>query len=241
MYPKLKRITFLLLILLSCTAIFAQQRTLSGTITNKETSEPLPGATVAVKGTDRVTSTNAKGEFSIAVYDESVLKITMVGFLYQEIPVGSQTSLAIALQLDKKQMEEVVVVGYGSQRKTHLTGAVGVIEMKKVEDLPVGNLTEALKGQIVGVSVSGGFSRPGEPATLTIRNPVFMSKDGGSKEPLFVIDDIIRSKSDFDLLDATEVESISVLKDAAAAIYGILGSNGVVVVKTKRGKSGLTA
>jgi TonB-linked SusC/RagA family outer membrane protein len=241
MHPKLRQFYFLLVMLLSCSITFAQQRTLSGTITNKDTREPLAGATVSVKGTDRATTTDYKGEFSIAVSDESVLRITMVGFTYQEIPVGVQTSISIGLQVDKKQMDEVVVVGYGQQRRTHLTGAVGVVEMKNITDLPVGSLTQALKGQLVGVNVSGGYARPGEGATLTIRNPIYFSKDGGSKEPLFVIDDIIRSKADFDLLDATEVESISVLKDAAAAIYGILGSNGVVVIKTKRGKSGATA
>ena len=241
MRPKLKRISFLLLMVLNCSILSAQQRTLSGTITNKDTREPLTGATVTIKGTDRVTMTNDKGEFSIAVSEESVLRVSMVGFLYREIPVGNQSSLDITMQEDKKQMDEVVVVGYGAQRRAHLTGAVGTVEMKNIQDLPIGSLTEALKGQVVGVNVSGGYSRPGEPATLTIRNPVYLSKDGGSKEPLFVIDDIIRTKADFDLLDATEVENISILRDAAAAIYGILGSNGVVVVKTKRGRLGNTA
>jgi TonB-linked SusC/RagA family outer membrane protein len=132
----------------------------------------------------------------------------------------------------------VIVIGYGTQKRSHLTGAVGTVDVKGIQDMPVGNLSEALKGQIVGVGVSGGYSRPGEPATITIRNPVFLSKDGGSKEPLYVIDDVIRNKNDFDLLDASEIESISVLKDAAAAIYGIMGSNGVIIVKTKRGKAG---
>ena len=241
MYPKLRRIPLLLLTLLSCSLVFAQQRTLSGTIFNRDTREPLVGATVSIKGTDMNTLTNDKGEFSIAVSNESVLRITMVGYAYQEIPVGQKTTVSISLQTDNKQMDEVVVVGYGTQRKTHLTGSVGVLDPKKVEDFNVGSLSEALKGQIVGVSVTGGYARPGEPATITIRNPVYFSKDGGSKEPLFVIDDIIRTKADFDLLDATEVENITVLKDAAAAIYGILGSNGVVVVKTRRGKSGATS
>ncbi len=240
MYPKLRRIPLLLLTLLSCSLVFAQQRTLSGTISNRETREPLVGATVSVKGTDRNTLTNDKGEFTIAVSDESVLRITMVGYAYQEIPVGQKTTVSIALQTENKSMDEVVVVGYGTQTKKHLTGSVGVIDMPKIQDLPVGSLSESLKGQIVGVSVTGGYARPGEPATITIRNPVYFSKDGGSKEPLYVIDDIIRTKADFDLLDATEVENITVLKDAAAAIYGILGSNGVVVVKTRRGKSGNT-
>jgi hypothetical protein len=166
MYPKLRRIPLLLLTLLSCSLVFAQQRTLSGTISNRETREPLVGATVSVKGTDRNTLTNEKGEFSIAVSDESVLRITMVGYTYQEIPVGQKTTVSIALQTENKSMDEVVVVGYGTQTKKHLTGSVGVIDMPKIQDLPVGSLSESLKGQIVGVSVTGGYARPGEPATI---------------------------------------------------------------------------
>src|SRR5256885_181102 len=226
MHLKLKRIPFLLLMLLSSSIIFGQQRTISGTITNSETREPLQGATVSIKGTDRITTTNGKGEFSITASDESVLRITMVGYLYREIPVGKQTSVDVSLQTDKKQMDEVVVVGYGTQKKAHLTGSIVSIDVKRLEDLPVGNLSEALKGQVVGVNVSGGFSRPGQPATVTIRNPIFFSKDGGSKEPIYVIDDVLRSKTDFDLLDVSEIENISLLKDAAAGIYGIIGTNG---------------
>ncbi len=147
-------------------------------------------------------------------------------------------SVSVALSEVANELNDVVVVGYGTQKRSHLTGSVGTMSIKAVEDLPVGNLSEALKGQIVGVNVSGGFARPGESATITIRNLYLLFKDGGSKEPLFVIDDIIRSKTDFDLLDATEIESLTVLKDASAAIYGILGSNGVIVIKTRRGKSG---
>lgn len=239
MYQELKRGSLLLvMMLLGCSIVFAQQRTVSGVILNQETREPLVGATVAVKGTDRQTATDEKGQFRIAASDESVLKITMVGFLYREIPVGKQNTFTINLDKDNKQMDEVVVVGYGTQKKSHLTGSVASIDVKKIEDIPVGNLSEALKGQIVGVNVVGGYSRPGEPANIVIRNPKFFSKDGTGTDVLYVIDDVIRTKTDFDMLDATEVESLSVLKDAAAAIYGIKGGNGVVIVKTKRGRAG---
>lgn len=231
----------ILLTLCSCATLLAQQRIATGVVTDQETKEPLSGVTVGIKGSNRSTTTNEKGQFSIPVSaNETVLKFTSVGFTYYELTVGSKSNFKIALSKDTKQLDEVVVVGYGTQKKSHLTGSVGTVDMKNIQDLPVGNLSEALKGQIVGVGVAGGFSRPGEPATITIRNPIFFSKDGGSKDPLYVIDDVIRTKADFDLLDATEVENISVLKDASAAIYGILGSNGVIVVKTKRGKIGST-
>jgi len=226
------------LLLLLCCTVYAQQKTITGKITEAD-GKPVSGATVGIKGTNVNVASDENGSFTIVVpSNESVLKISNVGLQYREITVGTKTVLSIKMQKENKDLDEVVVVGYGIQKKSHLTGSVGTIDMKSVQDLPVGNMSEALRGQIVGVSVSGGFARPGEVATVTVRNPVFYSKDGGSKDPLFVIDDIIRTKSDFDILDATEVESISVLKDAAAAIYGILGSNGVVIIKTKRGKIG---
>jgi TonB-linked SusC/RagA family outer membrane protein len=239
MQKGLQRLIFLFGMLLACTVLFAQQRTVSGVITNEETKEPLSGVTVSVKGTDRVTSTNDKGQFSILVSgNESVLKISSVGYVYKEITVGANNSLSIPMAKDVKQMEDVVVIGYGTVKKPHLTGNVASIDPKKIEDMTVGSLSEALKGQVVGLSVAGGYQRPGQPATVSIHNPVFFSKDGGSKDPLYVIDDIIRTKADFDLLDVSEIESITVLKDASAGIYGILGSNGAIVIKTKHGRIG---
>jgi len=219
-------------------SVAAQERTVTGKVTDPD-GKPIPGVNVKVKNTTNGTTTNAKGEFTIkAPSAESIISFSHVSFIFQEQKAGTENNIEVKLTTAEKAMDEVVVVGYGTQKKSHLTGAVGTVDPKSILDLPVGNLSEALKGQIVGVGVSGGFARPGEPATITIRNPIFLSKDGGSKEPLYVVDDIIRTKSDFDLLDASEVESISVLKDASAAIYGILGSNGVIVIKTKKGKSG---
>lgn len=231
------------LLLLLCTQFFsyAQEKTITGSVVDQQTGKPMEGVNIRIKNTTNGTTTNEKGEFTIkAPSSESIVSVTYVGYTVYETKVGTGP-LKIQLSTTDKSLEDVVVIGYGTQKRSHLTGAVSTIEMKNIQDLPVGNLSEALKGQIVGVGVSGGFARPGEPATITIRNPYFMSKDGGSKEPLYIIDDIVRTKTDFDLLDATEVENISVLKDAAAAIYGILGSNGVIIVKTKRGKSGVTS
>eukprot|EP01137_Pigoraptor_chileana_P008111 Opistho-2@54504 len=125
-----------------------------------------------------------------------------------------------------------------NRKKINLTGAVATIDMKAIEDLAVGSLSAALVSQQPGVGVSGGTSRPGDNASITIRNPILLSKDGGSLRPLYVIDNIVRSEDDFNVLDVSEVENISILKDAAAAIYGARGAYGVVVVTTKRGKTG---
>ena len=225
-----KKGRLLLLMLISCFKLgFAQDTTVvktgnamlpvSGVVTDKENGLPLEHVSVAVKGTKIGTVTNAKGEFSLRVPTNSTaLVFSYAGKTRQELPIDTKTQYAVSMVPDNNSLNDVVVVGYGTQKRAHLTGAVATVNMKAIQDLPVGNLTEALKGQIVGVNVSGGFSRPGEGASLNIRQPVFLSKDGGSKDPLFVIDDIIRSKSDFDLLDATEVESLTVLKDASAAI-----------------------
>jgi TonB-linked SusC/RagA family outer membrane protein len=248
MYHRLSRCSLvLLLILMSCVSLFAQQRTVTGIVRNQETQEPLSGVTVSVKGTDRSATTNEKGEFSIRVSaNESVLKFTSVGFTYQEITVGSKSNFTISLPKDTKQLDDVVVVGYGTQRARNVTGAMGTIDPKKIETLPVASLTEMLRGQVPGLNVSGGSTRPGALATLSIRQQFNWGKDNGNTIPLIVIDDVIQvdpqtgwsSLDRFNQLDLSEVESITVVKDAAAAIYGARGSQGAVIVKTKRGKIG---
>ena len=213
---------------------------ITGTVKDSK-GEPLAGVTVKIKGTTTATSTDANGTFRINLpLGDETLVFTYLGFKTKEVKVNSQTSLNVSLEEDAKSLEEVVVVGYGTQKKIHLTGAVETIDVKAIEDIPVGSLSAALKGQVPALSVSGGFSRPGDNASIVIRNPTSFAKDGpqGDGNPLYVIDNIIRTPSDFNLLDASEVESISVLKDAAAAIYGIQGANGVIVVTTKRGGLG---
>ncbi len=237
--PLTRSLLVLLLIFSTSLKLIAQQKTVTGIVVNQDTREPLQGVTVGIKGTDKNTITNDKGEFSILVTgNESVLKFSSVGFIYQEIPVGAKSSLSVSLLKDAKQMDEVVVVGYGQQKKISLTGSVATVNVKDIEDLPVTNLGASLQGRFAGVAVSGGTSRPGDNASIVIRNPFVLSKDGGTLNPLYVIDDVIKTQDDFNLLDPSEVESISILKDAAAAIYGARSNQGVVMVKTKRGKPG---
>jgi len=232
--------------LLGCFTLFAQQRTVSGVVLNQENGEPLAGVTVAIKGLDRNTTTNSNGQFSITVSGiESVLKFSYVGFTYQEFRVGTQPYFTVYMVPNNKDLNEVVVVGYGTQKKPNLTGAVESIKASEIEDLPTGNLGAALAGRMLGLSVSGGTARPGSGASLTIRNPMSLAKDGGNLEPLYVIDGVIQIGADgrndnttFNNLDPSEVESITILKDATAAIYGSRAANGVVLVTTKRGKAG---
>ena len=162
--------------ILISSSVIAQERTVSGKVTDPD-GKPIQGVTVKVKNTTTATTTNANGEFTIkAPSAESMISFSHVSFVFFERAAGTDDNIEIRMAAAEKSMDEVVVVGYGSQKKTHLTGSVGIVDIKAIQDLPVGSLSEALKGQVVGVGVAGGYSRPGEPATITIRNPIYFVK-----------------------------------------------------------------
>lgn len=246
---KLKRLLALLQVITALTVslnLYAQQVTVKGTIVDSKTSTPLAGATVKIKNGTASAVTDANGAFQIvAPSSESIITITYVGYLVYETKAGNG-NLSISLVNSGSDLNEVVVIGYGTQRKSNLTGSIVSADMDRIAELPVASLAEALKGQIPGLSVTGGSQRPGENATLSIRQQFGFSKDGNSTLPLIVIDDVIQldpntglpTMDQFNLLDPTEVESITVLRDASAAIYGSRASQGAIIVKTKRGKIG---
>jgi TonB-linked SusC/RagA family outer membrane protein len=223
-------------------SVHAQKKAVSGTVVNQDTNEPLQGVTVTVKGTTQTATTDVKGFFSMTVANRSKgisLVFTYVGYDKREMSSSPNEILTVPLTVSNKAMNEVVIVGYGAQKRGSLTGSVSTVDLKRVEDIPAVSLSVALRGTVPGLSVSGGTQRPGQGTTITVRNPVAFAKDGGQgTNPLFVIDDVIRTQADFDLLDINEVESLSVLKDAEASIYGVQGANGVIIVRTKRGKAG---
>lgn len=217
----------------------------TGTVTDTK-GEPLLGVTVKIKGTSTATITDVNGVFRLNLpMGNETLVFSFIGFKTQEIPVKGQTSFTVKLAEDINSLETVIVTGYGgTTTKGASTGAIDVLDAKEIEDLPLGNLGAALASRILGLSVSGGTSRPGSTAQLTVRNPLTLSKDG-SNSPLYIIDDVIQVDAQgvpdntlFNNLDPSEVESISILKDAAAAIYGSRAANGAVIVQTKRGKIG---
>ncbi|HVW14722.1 MAG TPA: SusC/RagA family TonB-linked outer membrane protein [Mucilaginibacter sp.] len=220
--------------------LMAQNRTITGTVTD-EKNEPLPGAVVHIKGSQASTATDANGRYSIKVTNlqNVVVGVTFIGYNYQEktLRVGEQNA-DFKMVPSNNGLSEVVVVGYGEQKKATLTGSVATIDVKKVEDLPSLSLASSLVGQVPGLSINTASERPGQPVTTTIRNPITYSKNGQGGNTLYVIDDVVRTVQDFNLLDPSQIESISVLKDAEAAIYGIDGGNGVIVVRTKKGKQG---
>ena len=206
----------------------------------------LPGANVVEKGTKSSTTTDMDGNYKISVNKGAVLVFAFIGMDRVEKTVGNQTVINVSLKDDATTLDEVVVVGYGTQKKNNLTGAIGTIKPSDIEELPVSNLSESLRGLIPGVSVNGGSGRPGTAADIQIRQTFGFSKDGNSTIPLIIIDDMVQvdptngkpTLDTFNRLDPSEIESITVLKDGSAAIYGSRASQGAVVVKTKRGKIG---
>ncbi|MEI6950048.1 SusC/RagA family TonB-linked outer membrane protein [Paraflavisolibacter sp. H34] len=219
---------------------------ISGKVTNDK-GEPLAGVTVQVKGLSTSAVTNAEGAFSINVpTGASTLVFSFVGMERKEVSIAGKSTFQIQLKSAETTLTDVVVVGYGSQKKSDVTGSVVAVDPKKLEDMPVRTLTEALAGQVPGLNVSGGNSRPGVNASLSIRQTFGWGKDASSPNPLIVIDDVIQvdpstglpSMEQFNLLDPTEVESITVLRDGTAAIYGSRAAQGAIIVKTKKGKTG---
>lgn len=190
--------------------------------------EPIIGANVVVKGTANGTITDIDGNFSLDTPEGSVLLVSYIGYVNQEVKVDKQKFLSIVLKEDSKTLDEVVVVGYGTQKKVNLTGSVTAIKTKDLENIPVSNLSNSLAGRAPGVTITNNSGFAGASSSIRVR--------GSQGEPLYVINGIIRDKTAFDALDPNEVESLNILKDAASAsIYGSKAGNGVVLVTTKKG------
>ena len=209
----------------------------TGTIVDA-TGEPIIGANVVVKGTANGTITDIDGNFSLDAPEGAILQVSYIGYADQEVKVGKQKILSIVLREDSKALEEVVVVGYLSQKKASLTGAVASMKMEEnLTTIPTGSAGNLLTGKMAGVKVGTTSSIPGENPSISIRT-VSSWKDN-AQPVTYVIDGVVRNSTDFNNLSANEIENISVLKDAAsAAIYGSRSSGGVIIVTTKKGKEG---
>ncbi|SDZ93219.1 TonB-linked outer membrane protein, SusC/RagA family [Arachidicoccus rhizosphaerae] len=242
------KFVFLFLLTLCCTALFAQERTVNGVVVDGKSGEHLPGAIISAKGRPSNVSTKYDGTFSIKLLPtDSVLVVSFIGYKRVQQKVGSEDFITIRLDSTvSADLNDVVVVGYGTQNKRDITGSMATVNLKQIEDMPAASISEMLRGQVPGLNVSGGAQRPGEMATLSIRQQFNWGKDGGNEAPLIVIDDVLQvdpqtglpTLDRFNQLDLSEVESITVLRDASAAIYGSRASQGVVIVKTKRGQIG---
>ncbi|MFQ3325899.1 MAG: TonB-linked SusC/RagA family outer membrane protein [Salibacteraceae bacterium] len=220
--------TFILLLFfvsfLNLQNMYSQDKTVTGNVKD-ELGEPLPGASIIEKGTIIGTETDFDGKFSLSVSDENaILVVTYLGFATQEIAVGDQKSFTITLQEDASALDEVVLIGYGTQKKSNMTGSVASVRSDALSKLVVSNLTNSLAGQLPGLIAQHGNGMPGrDNSKLSIR---------GFGNALVIVDGI---EADINSLDPSTIESVSILKDGSASIYGARAGNGVILVTTKRG------
>ncbi|XCF05447.1 TonB-dependent receptor [Tamlana crocina] len=218
-------------LIMSCIAM-AKAQTVSGTVVAD--GQPLPGAAVIIKGTSKGTTTDFDGNFTIEAGPQAVLSISYVGYSTKEVTVGNQTQINVTLVEDNK-LDEVVVIGYGTQRKSDLTGSVSSVSSEDLTAVPVSRVDQALQGRASGVQVTQVNGAPGAGTVIRVRGGNSIT---GSNEPLWVIDGIVVG-TNFNLnnINSNDIKSIEILKDASSiAIYGSRGANGVVLVTTKNGK-----
>lgn len=240
---------------------FSQQKTVTGTVTDQESHQPLAGVTISVKGTATTVTTNAEGSFSIVVPgNRSVLEVTYVGYAPQELRIGDQTSVAVSMVNANKQLGEVVVVGYGTQRRRDVTGSVASLRPEDFNKGVVTNPQQLMQGRAAGVNVAAASGKPGGAATIRIRGGTSIT---AGNDPLFVVDGVPLQLNNanrqsnigttlinvfnqepvnpLNAINPADIASIEILKDASAtAIYGSRGANGVVIVTTKKGRAGAT-
>jgi TonB-dependent starch-binding outer membrane protein SusC len=211
--------------------------TISGKIRSADDQQVLPGATVLIKGTTRGTVTDTEGQFNLQASSGEILVVSFIGYREIEVPVQpGRITYDIDLALSMEDLGEIIVVGYGSQRKADITSAVSVINMEAIGNVPTTNVSRLLQGQAAGVQVRQQSGRPGEEMQITIRG---LGSLGAGSAPLFVVDGFPIGTSLGQNINPADIESITVLKDAAStAIYGARGSNGVVLITTKNAKEG---
>ncbi len=211
-------------------------KTITGTVTDSK-GTPLQGVTVLVKGTKKGTSTDESGHFSIDAPENGTLVVSFVGYITQEVSINNQANIYIVLVNANSELNEVVVIGYGTAKRKDLTGSVQSVSGKRLVDKPVTNLGQALENKVSGVQViSNGAGVPGGQPMIRIRGT---NSINSSNEPLYVVDGVVGVSNPLSSLNPNDILSLDVLKDASAtAIYGARGANGVIIVTTKRGKTG---
>lgn len=234
MRTHLYKTLIILLSLLSTNLLFAQSHTVTGTITDKDSGLGMPGVTVVEAGTFKGTTTDIDGKYSLTVSNPSAtLEISFIGFTTQKIQINNRTAINVVLIPEVTQLSELVVVGYGTQKKKVVTGAISSVTSQEITSTPVLRIDQAMQGRTAGVQVTNLSGQPGEAPTIRIRG----AGTTGNSSPLYIVDGI--AVGGIDYLNPGDIESIDVLKDAAsAAIYGARAANGVVLITTKSGKAG---
>ena len=242
------RLLAILSLLCASFLVNAQERTVSGTVSDGETDETLPGVTVLVKGTSRGTITDMDGNYKISVADGDILTFSFVGYETKDVTVGSQSVVNVGLRLSIEQLAEIVVVGYGEQEKGDVTGVVAEVKSDDFNKGAIVSPDNLIAGKVAGVQITPNSGEPGGQVSVRIRGGTSLT---ASSEPLYVIDGVpidnsahnpggfSGGRNPLNFLNPNEIENITVLKDAsAAAIYGARGANGVIIITTKKGKAG---
>ena len=226
-----------LLILISIFAFSAlaigQSLTVSGTVISGEDDYPIPGVSIIIKGTTTGTTTDIDGKFSLSASNGDVLVFSFIGMKTEEITVGAQTTINLTMQPETTDLDEVVVIGYGTMKKSDVTGAVASVKSEDLQKTPASGIDQALQGKVAGVTVNANSGQPGEAAVVRIRGIGTVNNSA----PIYVVDGMI--VDDISFLSPNDIASTEVLKDASStAIYGSRGANGVILVTTKKGQKG---
>ena len=222
---------------LGISQLLAQTIQVTGRVLSKTTNAALEGTTVSIKGTNTATTTDAQGNYTITVPQKgAILVFSFAGMTAEEQTVRNSNSINVVLGAASGSMEEVVVIGYGTQKKSVVTGAISSIRAKDLEKVPNGRVEQALQGRVSGVTIASNAGQPGSTSTVRVRG---ITTFGGGNDPLWVIDNVVVDAGAIGYLNQSDIESIEVLKDAAsAAIYGTRAATGVILITTKKGRSG---
>ena len=230
------RFSLFTIILLFFTSIsLAQSTTITGLVKD-ENSETLPGVNVLVKGADAGAITDINGKYSIVVEknDSLVLVFSYVGYQKKEVLIGLRSEVNVQLNPTAEALDEYVVVGYGTTSVKELTGATAKVKGENIEKLNLSRMDQALQGQVAGVSINTNSGSPGGSSSIRIRG----LSTFGDNDPLILVDGVVYDSEGLNALNPSDIESINVLKDATAGIYGVRAANGVIIVETKKGKKG---
>ncbi|MBO9672832.1 MAG: TonB-dependent receptor [Sphingobacteriaceae bacterium] len=219
-------------------ALLAQDIPVTGKVT-EQNGLPLPGVTVKLNGTTRAASTDANGVFTIQAPIGAKLTVNLIGMAEQTVTVPAGGRINVTLTADSKDLTEVVVVGYGTQKKSVVTGSISSVKAKDLESMPINRVEQALQGRTSGLTIASGNGQPGTSSTVRVRGYTSFAS-GGNNDPLWVVDGVIVDNGGIGYLNQADIESIEVLKDAASqAIYGARAANGVIIITTKKGRAGL--
>lgn len=238
-----KYLLSMLMLFMSLSVIYAQDRQVKGKVTDSNDGSGMPGVTIGVKGTTNGVITDGEGRFTVNVGNNATLVFSYIGYETKEVVVGNQSEINVALVASAMTLNETVVIGYGTLKKSDLTGAVGSVREAQLKERPSTSLNQALSGRMAGVQVNTNSGRPGGRANIRIRG---FSSINSSNNPLYVVDGVMlpqgnqaQFSSAIDYISPDDIVSVEVLKDASStAIYGARGANGVILISTKKGKAG---